>query len=159
MVKTKTVSIYFSTTSTVNPPQIVGNQWKWSNIDFGSIYGTKKVDFANVRYKFLSGATLASTIPADNYCLRCSLPSLNANDSNGLALGYVTPMQDPTQSVGSTFNCFLEGNTLQGGTGGPTVMLPPYRSDLTVWLTSAADVYLATTVPFQLWLYFDSDAE
>ena len=155
----RTVSVYFSTLSTVNPPQIVGNQWKWNNIDFGSIFGQKKVDFANIRYKFISSAQVATAIPGDNYCLRCSLPSLNANDSNGLALGYVTPMQDPTQAVSSTFNCFLEGNTISGGTGGTSVLMPHYRSDFSVWLTSSADVYLATTINFQLWLYFDSDAE
>jgi len=149
----KTYSIYLSSSSALNVPnQLSNGGYNWA-VDWNSLFGGKQ-GFANVRYKFICPAT--TTLNATHYALRCDLPCNTSLMNNGLTLGCISPVIDPTQAVlaaTATPLCYLEGNTLNSN--GTTINIPLTSTSITVWITTANEYFSNYTGYFQLWLYFD----
>ena len=134
-----TYSLYLSTSSTINPPQLHSNglySWSinWREI-FDDLIDYNDCCICNLRTKIVTNTAVA------NGSVRASFSSARAKITNGFNLGSLE--SNGTISVLDQLN-----------TRGGTIELPT-NNTLQIQLLDATEKLITTSLQFQVWFYFD----
>jgi|VirMetMinimDraft_7_1064189.scaffolds.fasta_scaffold08226_2 hypothetical protein len=151
----KVYSLYLSTQSPAGTPYapIVDNQSvvAW-NINWDSFFGSQSANNSlpnKCRVKFLL-TSKSGTLVYNNTMgsLRANFTSSYANNYNGVNLGLITPVNDPT----TTTHRYLGDTTSSIGID---INLPRGNQDFQLRFVASDESILSVALDYQVWLYFE----
>lgn len=150
----KTYSLYLSTTTPAgnkyaptNTASLGNVTW---NINFKEIFGDFQGD-VNVRCKLVSASRThgANQLSDFSGSLRASFICPYSNNSNGTNIASLFPVNDPITNG----KIYLLADS--SDTAGVTIKAPTSNQNLTITFVAPNESLLASSVDYQLWLYFD----
>jgi len=151
----RTYSLYLSTTTPAGSKYVATNKTALGNvtwtINWREIFGEYQGD-ATVRCKLVSAVGAIGTYTMTDYSgsLRASFTSPYANNTNGVNLGHLLPVVDPTVTTNAYLSCDTTTNA-----EGVTIKVPTSNQNFTVTMVSPAEALITNALNYQIWFYFD----
>lgn len=142
-------SLYLSTLSPApNAPIVDTNTMVAWNINWDSFFNGTQGEYCRV--KFLLTSKSGTLVYNNNLgSLRASFSTKYANNYNGVNLGEVHPVNDPTNN---TDHRFLGNTTEQVGV---EITRPRGNEAFQLQIIGLDEVAISNTLDYQIWLYFE----
>ena len=146
------MSVYTLYLSTLSPAPIspvidTATMVTW-NINWDSFFNGAKGDYCRVRFLLMSKS---GTLTYNNSLgsLRASFTTKYANNYNGVNLGLITVVNDPTNG---TDHHYL-GNTSEGV--GVEISRPRGNEAFSLQIIGLNEVVISNALDYQIWIYFE----
>jgi len=148
----KVHSLYLSTLSPApNAPVITTNTIDAWNVNWDSFFNGTKGQYCRV--KFLLTSKSGTLVYNNTLCsLRASFTTKYANNYNGVNLGLVNPVNNPT----STDHRYLGDTTSSVGV---QISRPTGNQQFQLQLIGLDEVVISNTLDYQVWFYFEFEEE